>query len=148
MVPAGDISEQISPAGEEASGTGNMKLALNGAVTVGTLDGANIEIRNLVGADNFFLFGLTANEVIALRERGYDPRAYYSDDAELRATVDALASGAFTGGTATPPGRPSTRFSHGTSTWCWPITGPMSTATTEPLGRPGPTRNDGPGCQS
>ena len=98
VVPAGDISEQISLAGKEASGTGNMKLALNGAVTVGTLDGANIEIRNLVGADNFFLFGLTADEVIALRQRGYDPRAYYRDDAELRAAVDALASGAFTGG--------------------------------------------------
>ncbi len=98
VVPAGDISEQISLAGKEASGTGNMKLALNGAVTVGTLDGANIEIRDLVGADNFFLFGLTADEVTALRQRGYDPLAYYRDDAELRAAVDALASGAFTGG--------------------------------------------------
>ncbi len=98
VVPAGDISEQISLAGKEASGTGNMKLALNGAVTVGTLDGANIEIRDLVGADNFFLFGLTADEVTALRQRGYDPRGYYHDDAELRAAIDALASGAFTGG--------------------------------------------------
>ena len=98
VVPAGDISEQISLAGKEASGTGNMKLALNGAVTVGTLDGANIEIRDLVGADNFFLFGLTADEVTALQERGYDPRVYYGDDAELRAAIDALASGAFTGG--------------------------------------------------
>ena len=98
VVPAGDISEQISLAGKEASGTGNMKLALNGAVTVGTLDGANIEIRDLVGADNFFLFGLTADEVTALRQRGYDPRGYYREDAELRAAVDALASGAFTGG--------------------------------------------------
>jgi len=98
VVPAGDISEQISLAGKEASGTGNMKLALNGAVTVGTLDGANIEIRDWVGADNFFLFGLTADEATALRQRGYNPYAYYRDDAELSAAVDALASGAFSGG--------------------------------------------------
>ena len=97
VVPAGDISEQISLAGKEASGTGNMKLALNGAVTVGTLDGANIEIRDRVGADNFFLFGLTADEATALRQRGYNPSTYYRDDAELRAAVDALASGAFSG---------------------------------------------------
>ena len=98
VVPAGDISEQISLAGKEASGTGNMKLALNGAVTVGTLDGANIEIRDWVGADNFFLFGLTADEATALRQRGYNPSSYYRDDAELNAAVDALASGAFSGG--------------------------------------------------
>src|SRR5450631_609704 len=98
VVSAGDISEQISLAGKEASGTGNMKLALNGAVTVGTLDGANIEIRDRVGADNFFLFGLTADEVTALRQRGYNPYAYYRDDAELKAAVDAIASGVFSGG--------------------------------------------------
>ena len=98
VVPAGDISEQISLAGKEASGTGNMKLALNGAVTVGTLDGANIEIRDQVGAGNFFLFGLTADEATALRQQGYSPYSYYRDDAELRAAVDALASGAFTAG--------------------------------------------------
>src|SRR5208283_4118102 len=85
VVAAGNLSSRISLAGKEASGTGNMKLALNGALTVGTLDGANIEIRDLVGADNFFLFGLTADEVTALRQRGYDPRAYYRDDAELKA---------------------------------------------------------------
>ncbi len=98
VVPAGDISEQISLAGKEASGTGNMKLALNGAVTVGTLDGANIEIRDRVGADNFFLFGLSADDVTALRQSGYSPSAYYRDDAELKAAIDGLASGAFSGG--------------------------------------------------
>ena len=92
-MPAGNISEQISLAGKEASGTGNMKLALNGAVTVGTLDGANIEIRDRVGADNFFLFGLTADEVTALKQAGYSPYAYYRDDAELKAAIDAIASG-------------------------------------------------------
>ena len=98
VVPAGDISEQISLAGKEASGTGNMKLALNGAVTVGTLDGANIEIRDRVGADNFFLFGNTADEVTALRQRDYSPYTYYGNDAELRAALDTLASGAFSAG--------------------------------------------------
>jgi len=98
VVAAGNISEQISLAGKEASGTGNMKLALNGAVTVGTLDGANIEIRDRVGASNLFLFGLTADEVTALQQAGYSPRTYYDNDAELKAAVDALASGAFSGG--------------------------------------------------
>ena len=98
VVPAGNISEQISLAGKEASGTGNMKLALNGAVTVGTLDGANVEIRDRVGTDNFFLFGLTADEVTARKQAGYSPRAYYQADPELTAAVDALASGTLSGG--------------------------------------------------
>jgi starch phosphorylase len=98
VVAAGNVSEQISLAGKEASGTGNMKLALNGAVTVGTLDGANIEIRDRVGAGNFFLFGVTAEQAVAVRQAGYSPRAYYQDDAELKAAIDALASGAFSGG--------------------------------------------------
>jgi glycogen phosphorylase len=98
VMPAGDISEQISLAGKEASGTSNMKLALNGAVTVGTLDGANIEIRDRVGPGNFFHFGLTAQEVTALRQAGYSPRTYYDTDAELRAALNALASRAFSGG--------------------------------------------------
>ena len=97
-VPAANISEQISLAGTEASGTGNMKLALNGAVTVGTLDGANIEIRDRVGADNFFLFGLTADEVAARKQQGYSPATHHLGDAELMAALDAIASGAFSGG--------------------------------------------------
>ena len=98
IVPAADLSEQISLAGKEASGTGNMKLALNGAVTIGTLDGANIEIRDRVGAENFFLFGLAADEVVALKERGYTPRDYYEGDTELKAAIDAISSGAFSNG--------------------------------------------------
>ena len=98
VVAAGNLSEQISLAGKEASGTGNMKLALNGALTVGTLDGANIEIRDRVGAGNFFLFGVTADQAIAIRQGGYSPRAAYEGDAELKAAIDALASGAFSGG--------------------------------------------------
>jgi glycogen phosphorylase len=96
-VAAGNVSEQISLAGKEASGTGNMKLSLNGAVTVGTLDGANIEIRDRVGAGNFFLFGVTAEEAVAVRQSGYSPREWYAGDAELKAAVDALASGAVSG---------------------------------------------------
>jgi glycogen phosphorylase len=98
LLPAGNVSEQISLAGKEASGTGNMKLALNGAITVGTLDGANIEIRDHVGADNFFLFGLTADQATAVRLGGYSPDASYRADAELKAAIDALASGAFSSG--------------------------------------------------
>ena len=97
VVAAGNLSEQISLAGKEASGTGNMKLALNGAVTVGTLDGANIEIRDRVGAGNFFLFGLTASQAVALRHDGYSPRAWYEGDPELKAAIDALTSGIFSG---------------------------------------------------
>ncbi|MGD0606517.1 MAG: glycogen/starch/alpha-glucan phosphorylase, partial [Streptosporangiaceae bacterium] len=97
VVAAGNLSEQISLAGKEASGTGNMKLALNGALTVGTLDGANIEIRDRVGDGNFFLFGLTADQAAATRRDGYSPRARYESDPELKAAIDALASGAFSG---------------------------------------------------
>lgn len=95
VYPAADLSEQISTAGKEASGTGNMKFAMNGALTIGTLDGANIEIRQEVGAENFFLFGLTTQEVYALKARGYNPREYYHSNAELRETIDAIASGYF-----------------------------------------------------
>ncbi len=98
IVPAADLSEQISLAGTEASGTGNMKMAVNGALTIGTLDGANVEIRDAVGADNFFLFGMTTEEVFERRAQGYDPREHYARDDELRAVVAAIASGAFSEG--------------------------------------------------
>lgn len=96
--PAADLSEQVSMAGKEASGTGNMKFAMNGALTIGTLDGANIEIRQEVGAENFFLFGLTAEEVCALKARGYNPWDYYNTNAELRQVIDCIASGYFSSG--------------------------------------------------
>jgi starch phosphorylase len=95
IVPAADLSEQISTAGMEASGTGNMKLAMNGALTIGTLDGANIEIRDRVGADNIFIFGLTAEEVAAKRGGGYAPSRVIEGSRELLQALDAIASGVF-----------------------------------------------------
>jgi len=100
VYPAADLSEQISTAGKEASGTGNMKFCMNGALTIGTLDGANIEIRNEVGAENFFLFGLDTPAVYALKERGYRPAEYYAGNAELREVLDLIRGGFFSHGDA------------------------------------------------
>ena len=98
IYPASDLSEQISTAGFEASGTGNMKFAMNGALTIGTLDGANVEIRQAVGADNFFLFGLTAEQVTQLKAEGYKPRDYYESNPYLKDAIDLIASGHFSQG--------------------------------------------------
>lgn len=98
VYPAADLSEQISLAGKEASGTGNMKFSMNGAVTIGTLDGANVEIREEVGVENFFLFGLTAGEVRTLKSGCYTPWDYYAGNDSLREAVDLIASGYFSGG--------------------------------------------------
>ena len=98
VYPAADLSEQISLAGKEASGTGNMKFCMNGALTIGTLDGANIELREEIGAENFFLFGMSAEEVQTLRSRGYRPADYYAANPRLREVIDLIRSGLFTHG--------------------------------------------------
>ena len=98
LYPAADLSEQISAAGKEASGTGNMKFAMNGALTIGTLDGANVELREEVGSENFFVFGARAEELERLRRQGYRPRDHYEREDELKAVIDVLRSGFFSRG--------------------------------------------------
>ena len=98
IYPAADLSEQISTAGKEASGTGNMKFMINGALTIGTLDGANAEIREEAGDENFFLFGLTVEEVEQIKRDGYRPADYIDGNAELAAVLDLIAGGTFSSG--------------------------------------------------
>lgn len=95
VYPAADLSEQISTAGKEASGTGNMKFAMNGALTIGTLDGANVEMREEVGAENFFLFGLNTDQVLELKQKGYNPHDYINANSELRMAIELINSGCF-----------------------------------------------------
>ncbi len=129
IIPAADLSEQISTAGMEASGTGNMKLALNGALTIGTLDGANIEIRDAVGDDNIFIFGLTADEVEEQLTTGaYQPWEYYRADPELAAVLDAIQSGEFVGSDRDAVrGVWSSLMEHGDRYMLLPTSDPMST---------------------
>jgi len=98
LIPAADLSEQISTAGTEASGTGNMKFALNGALTIGTWDGANIEMAEAIGEDELFVFGLRAEDVRAVRALGYDPRLHFEENRQLREVIEAIAGGAFSPG--------------------------------------------------
>ena len=95
IIPGADLSEQISTAGTEASGTGNMKFALNGALTIGTLDGATIEMRERVGADNMFTFGLCSDQIVDLKSEGYRPQDIVSTDPDLAAVLDSIAGGRY-----------------------------------------------------
>lgn len=147
VIPAADLSEQISLAGKEASGTGNMKFALNGALTIGTDDGANVEIRELVGDDNFFLFGMTEPEVAALWAKGYRPSEFYQGNEDLRRAMDLIASGAFSGETARPSNRSSPTCSTTTASWCWRTTA-LICRLSAPWTPHTQTRTPGPGPRS
>ncbi|MEW8212085.1 MAG: glycogen/starch/alpha-glucan phosphorylase, partial [Candidatus Thiodiazotropha taylori] len=95
IIPAAELSQQISTAGMEASGTGNMKLALNGALTMGTMDGANVEMREQLGDENIFIFGLQTDDIARLNQQGYQPRQYYETNPSLRRIIDMIANGFF-----------------------------------------------------
>jgi hypothetical protein len=127
IFPAADLSEQISLAGKEASGTGNMKFQMNGALTIGTLDGANVEILEQVGEENFFLFGMNTPEVKELRNCGYRPRDYYEANPQLREVIDLISSGFFTRGDRDVFRPWSSTCSTTTSTCCWPTSSRTST---------------------
>ena len=148
IVPAADLSEQIATAGTEASGTGNMKLALNGALTIGPLDGANVEIREAVGAENFFLFGLSTEEIAERRKSGYDPRAIYRATPRLKEVLDMISSGALS------PKEPCDShpsfipcWTRETSTCSWPTSPPTWNARSA-LKPPIVTRRHGRACPS
>ncbi len=145
IYPAADLSEQISTAGKEASGTGNMKFQMNGALTIGTLDGANIEIREEVGAENFFLFGMNAQQVQWLRQSGYRPMDLYRSQPELREVIDIIRDGFFSRGNSEQFRDLVGNLCITILTWCWRTIAPMPSASARSM-RPSATMSAGRAC--